>query len=185
VWSLPLYINFLFYSWLFPGLALRCFVLTFGGYIEELHHVNVNVLFRESHCRGPTFHWEVKQRSANQDFQAVISHFFGIVTPGLLLMRYWRLHFTYSVSGCNWDWVYLVCQPLIGLLYQPWMIDDDCGAVSGMRIGRGDWNTWEKPAPVPLCPPQVPHDLTWAQTWDAAVGSRWLTAWAMAQPTAS
>ncbi|XP_021928095.1 E3 ubiquitin-protein ligase SHPRH isoform X2 [Zootermopsis nevadensis] len=26
-------------------------------------------------------HWEVKQRSTNQDFQAVISHFYGIITP--------------------------------------------------------------------------------------------------------
>jgi hypothetical protein len=30
---------------------------------------------------------------------------------------------------------------------------------------------------VPLCPTQIPHDLTWARTWDtAAVGSRRLTA---------
>jgi hypothetical protein len=34
------------------------------------------------------------------------------------------------------------------------MIDDDvCGAVGGMRIGRGKRNTRKKPAPVPLCPP--------------------------------
>jgi hypothetical protein len=52
------------------------------------------------------------------------------------------------------------------------MIDDDdeCGAVGGMRIGRG------KPAPVPLRPPQIPHDLTWARTRAATVGSRRLTA---------
>jgi hypothetical protein len=50
-----------------------------------------------------------------------------------------------------------------GLLYQPrMMIDDECGAVGGM-IGKGNQNRTE-PAPVPLCPLQTPHDLTWALT---------------------
>jgi hypothetical protein len=49
----------------------------------------------------------------------------------------------------------------VGLLYQPRMIDDDdYGAVAGMRIGRGNRSTRRKPAPVPLCPPQILHDLT-------------------------
>jgi hypothetical protein len=39
------------------------------------------------------------------------------------------------------------------------MIDDDYGALGGMRIGRGNRSTRRKPAPVPLCPPQIPHDL--------------------------
>jgi hypothetical protein len=51
----------------------------------------------------------------------------------------------------------------IGLLYQPRMIDDECGAVGGMRIGRGNRSTRRKPAILPLCPPQIPHDLTWAR----------------------
>jgi hypothetical protein len=34
--------------------------------------------------------------------------------------------------------VHLVCWPIFGLLYQPWMIDDDeCGVVGGTRIGWG------------------------------------------------
>jgi hypothetical protein len=64
----------------------------------------------------------------------------------------------------------------VGLLYQPRMIDDDNGAVGGMRIGRGNRSTRRKPAPVPLCPPQIPHDMTWDRTRAAAVGSRRLTA---------
>jgi hypothetical protein len=37
------------------------------------------------------------------------------------------------------------------------MIDEgDCGAIGGMKIGRGNQNTRRKPAPVPLCPPQIP-----------------------------
>jgi hypothetical protein len=65
----------------------------------------------------------------------------------------------------------------VGLLYQPPMIDDDdYRAVGGMRIGRGNRSTRKKPAPVPLCPPQIPHDLTWDRTRAAVVGSQRLTA---------
>jgi hypothetical protein len=74
--------------------------------------------------------------------------------------------------------------PTIGLLYQPQMIDDgDCGAIVGMKIGRGDRNTRRKPAAAPRCPPQIPHYQTRARSWAAAVGSQRLTAWAMTRPT--
>jgi hypothetical protein len=49
--------------------------------------------------------------------------------------------------------------------------DDDCGAVR-MRIGKGNRNTQTKFAPVPLCPPQIPHYQTWARTQATMVGSR-------------
>jgi hypothetical protein len=46
-----------------------------------------------------------------------------------------------------------------GLLYQPPMIGEgDCGEIGGMKIGRGNQSTRRKPAPAPLCPPQIPHD---------------------------
>jgi hypothetical protein len=39
------------------------------------------------------------------------------------------------------------------------MIDEgDCGAIGGTKIGRGNRSTQRKPAPAPLCPPQIPHD---------------------------
>jgi hypothetical protein len=45
-----------------------------------------------------------------------------------------------------------------GLLYQHQMIEDgDCGAVGGMKIGRGNRSTWRKPAPAPLRP-QISDD---------------------------
>jgi hypothetical protein len=59
------------------------------------------------------------------------------------------------------------------------MIDDECGAVGGMR----NRSTSRKPALVSFCPPQIPHDLTCARTRATAVGIRRLTAWAMARPT--
>jgi hypothetical protein len=70
-----------------------------------------------------------------------------------------------------------------GLFYQPHMIDEgDCGAIGGMKIGRGNRSARRKPARAPLCPPQIPHDQTRARTRAAAVGSQRLTAWAMARP---
>jgi hypothetical protein len=57
------------------------------------------------------------------------------------------------------------------------MIDDDeCGAVGGMRIGRGNRSNKRKPALLPLRPPQIPHDLKWARTRATVVGSQRLTA---------
>jgi hypothetical protein len=65
---------------------------------------------------------------------------------------------------------------------QPLMMDDE--------EWSSRWNDWEgkpkyseKPATVPLCPPQIPHDLTRARIRATAVGSQRLTAWAMARPS--
>jgi hypothetical protein len=49
-------------------------------------------------------------------------------------------------------------------LYQTRTIADEYRAVGGMRIGRGNRSTLRKYATVPLCPPQIPYDLTWAGT---------------------
>jgi hypothetical protein len=59
------------------------------------------------------------------------------------------------------------------------MVDDECGAISGLS-SRGKWSTRRKPAPVPLFPQQIPHDITWPgfeprpPQWEASN-------WAMAQ----
>jgi hypothetical protein len=59
-------------------------------------------------------------------------------------------------------------------------LGDYDGEIGGMT-GRGNRSTRRKPAPVPLCLPQTPHA---ARTWTraTAVGSKHLTAWAMALP---
>jgi hypothetical protein len=67
-----------------------------------------------------------------------------------------------------------------GPLHQPRMMGDECGAVGGMRIGRGSRSTRRKPVPVALCPPQIPHYLTRARTrsprWEASdFGQTWYT----------
>jgi hypothetical protein len=57
------------------------------------------------------------------------------------------------------------------------MIDEgDCGEIGGMKIGKGNRSTRRKPAPAPLCPPQILLDQTRARTQAAAVGSQRLTA---------
>jgi hypothetical protein len=52
-----------------------------------------------------------------------------------------------------------------------------------MKIDWGKRSTRRKPARVPLCPPQIPHDLTCSRTRAAAVESQRLTARAMARPS--
>jgi hypothetical protein len=52
--------------------------------------------------------------------------------------------------------------------------DYDNGEIGGM-IGRGNRSTRRKPAPVPLCPPQIPQAAR-TRTRAAAVGSQRLTA---------
>jgi hypothetical protein len=55
-------------------------------------------------------------------------------------------------------------------------------AVGGIVMGKKNRSTLGKFFSVPFCPPQIPYDLTCNLTRAAAVGSRRLTAWAMAQP---
>jgi hypothetical protein len=84
------------------------------------------------------------------------------------------------------DWVHFVRWPLFSLLYQPRMIDDDeYGVVRGTKIGRGDRSTQRKPVSLSVCPPQIPHDLTWDRTRAAAVGSRRLTLWVISRSNSS
>jgi hypothetical protein len=54
--------------------------------------------------------------------------------------------------------------------------DYDVQEIGGMKTGRGNRSTRRKPAPAPLCPPQIPLDQTRARTRVASVGSQRLTA---------
>jgi hypothetical protein len=108
-----------------------------------------------------------------------------IVNVFLDIAEYYSEPFLLLLFLVEWDSP-LGTAATTGLLYQPHMIDDgDCGTLGGMKIFRGNRSTRTKPIPVPLCPPQIPHDLTRAGTLAAAVGSQRLTAWAMARPNLS
>jgi hypothetical protein len=54
--------------------------------------------------------------------------------------------------------------------------DDECGAVGGMKVGKGNRSTWRKHASAPLCPTQIPHELNWARSRTTAVESERLNA---------
>jgi hypothetical protein len=81
-----------------------------------------------------------------------------------------------SVSECKvsslWFQVaYFMMLPVLRLCSVNDRMINECGAVGGMRIGRGNSGTLRKSVPVRLFPPQFPHDFTWNWTWTAMVGS--------------
>jgi hypothetical protein len=55
---------------------------------------------------------------------------------------------------------YLTTLSVSGLYSVDGRTINEHGTGDGMRIGSGIRHTQKKPAPVPLCPPQIPHDLT-------------------------
>jgi hypothetical protein len=58
----------------------------------------------------------------------------------------------------------------------PAPVDCEDGGFGGMKIDRGDRSTRRKPAPAPLCSPQIPFDQSRARSRAASVGSQRLTA---------
>jgi hypothetical protein len=82
-------------------------------------------------------------------------------------------------------WVILI--HLLTRQLQDYAISDggminECRAICGMPLGKGNQSTWRKHHPVPFCPPQISHDLMQDWTWAAIVGSQWLMACTMAWP---
>jgi hypothetical protein len=73
-------------------------------------------------------------------------------------------------------------EPLMGALSIPWIIYGLIWSSGGKILTGKTEGLGEKPVLVPVCPLQIPHGLTWAGTRASAARSRWLTAWAKAQP---
>jgi hypothetical protein len=63
-----------------------------------------------------------------------------------------KLHFKFC---------YLMTLPESILYSVDYTMINEYGAVIGMRIGRGNRCTRRIPAPMPRCPPQIQHHLTW------------------------
>jgi hypothetical protein len=84
----------------------------------------------------------------------------------------------FLIHGVGWDWVHLVRQPLIGLLYQPGMIDEYEAFLVEWELTK-ETEIFKKTYSMPLCPPQISHGPTCDRTQAAAVGSRQLTTWTM------
>jgi hypothetical protein len=71
--------------------------------------------------------------------------------------------FFFFSLGVGWDRVRLVRRPLFSLSHQPPMIDDECGAVGGMRIGRRNRSTRRKPGRVTFFFVHHKSHMTWSR----------------------
>jgi hypothetical protein len=75
-------------------------------------------------------------------------------------------------------WGGIILSPL-GMSATTWPIvaarNEKYGAFGGISFGRGNRSTRRKPAPMPFCLPQIPHDLIWVRMWVVAAGSWRLT----------
>jgi hypothetical protein len=74
------------------------------------------------------------------------------------------------LGGVGWSGTeFIIIEAATGLTYHPWMIMDDdkcpdemydeCGIISGI-LRRGSRSTWRNPVSVPICAPQIQHDLS-------------------------
>jgi hypothetical protein len=80
--------------------------------------------------------------------------------PFLDTLQYgFALGYCFPPHGVGWDRP-LDTELLIGLLYQPQMLDE-YEAFGGIWIRQRNQSNFRKPAPVPLCPLRIPHDMTW------------------------
>jgi hypothetical protein len=77
----------------------------------------------------------------------------------------------------------LLCNPVMKMISFFFFVFPSNGApVEWNWQGKTEVLGGEKPVPVPLCPPKIPHGLTQDRTRASAVRFRRLTAWAMARP---
>jgi hypothetical protein len=104
----------------------------------------------------------------------------------------------YKERSLQWRLLFVIIIIIIIIIILSWLLNNtvnietsvsdmtinECGAVRGMRIGRGNRRIRREPAQMSLCPPQIPHDLTCNRTRAAAVRSQRLTTWAMVLPVA-
>jgi hypothetical protein len=88
----------------------------------------------------------------------------------------WRTAWATSCNMCHgvrWDSIRCVGH---------WLAYCTSPRCSQCTMGRGNWSTGRSPAPLLLCPPQIPHDVNCFRTRADAVGCRRLTPWATARP---
>jgi hypothetical protein len=179
--------NHLFYTW---KVIFYLFTLIANGFLLDgsgttirhntqitHHHQTKRITQNYTNNDGHTIHNEYNKVSTLRISCRCLATYFNFYVRTLH-----NLGYKFPPVAPAWDWVHLVSRPLTGLLCRLQMIYDECGAVNGMGIGRRNRCTGRKRTPLPLCPPQIPHDLTWARTQTAAVGNLRLT-WTMARPS--
>jgi hypothetical protein len=111
----------------------------------------------------------------------LIHPFFNILPTPPLNLTSQMLLWEHVIFVICWDGVELgplVVRPLIGLLYHPWVVVMMMMTKQSAErmTGTTKRSIRRNPAPVSLCPPQIPTDLTRDRTRPTAMGSRQLTA---------
>jgi hypothetical protein len=88
----------------------------------------------------------------------------------VLSVVYMPQPFFFNSHSWGWspNWVHSARRPLIGLMYMPRVIVRMENLLK-LRLAGGNGSTRRKPAPAPLCPPQILLDQTRARTRAAAV----------------
>jgi hypothetical protein len=123
--------------------------------LEELHKACQR---SESH-----FHYRVLQTQPQAQKMRLHHGSISVTSQTQILEIYLWHFFIIIILGVGWSWV-------------PWYLDLKRSIVPApadrwevwnirWKPGRGNWSTQRKPAPVPLCPPQVPHKLTLDWNW--------------------
>jgi hypothetical protein len=70
---------------------------------------------------------------------------------------FFRHHKMTYIWKCNHFYKTGQCLVLCGIANRT---INECGAVGGIKIYRKNWSIQRKTIPVPLCPPQILHELT-------------------------
>jgi hypothetical protein len=153
-------------SWEMPGCCPSKF---FFGLQHRLNH-------------GVIFSWPAFSSCmpANRHSGSTIN-LICIVGGGVQTGSTWHVGHLLAYCTCpRWLWGWSTLATYWPIVPAP----DDCedGEIGGMN-GRGNRSTRTKPAPTPLCVPQIPLDQTRDWTRAAAVGSQRVTASAMAWPS--
>jgi hypothetical protein len=88
-----------------------------------------------------------------------------------------------SSMGLEWNQLHYYCGHLLAYCTSPqWHMAMTVEQLVEWMSSWRNWSTQRKPAPMLLCSPQIPHDLTQARTRATAIGSWRLTAWVMTWP---
>jgi hypothetical protein len=157
---------------------LRCCGVYLKGLRKFMKYLSQRIQFPGWDSNAASYEYKWQALLLDRTCRAILHRGLDWMNIGWTLFKASFFSFLESLETL----VHLVRRPLIGLLSQPQKIDDDeCGTVGVMIIGRGNRSIRRKPAPLPLCVPQISYELTWART-RAAVGSWRLIDWAMARP---